>query len=169
MCSKAGKSLISSPVPCTAPVPADPGINICLSSGMPATKICHPCWSHPCTELSRQSVTEFIPAKISIQASTRDPDRPSDKYYWLVIIIFYCWYAGGCGALQLGFLHSPLENLFDCGVYTGSEVHLYCRLSLKPQILSKSQSKSEPQSRQIPPPKGAAGDVGLTLDSHSTT
>lgn len=100
-CSETRKSLISSPVPCTPPGPADPDISICLSSGMPATEICR--WSNPCTELSTQSVTEFICAKISIQAYTWDPDRPSNKYYWLVIIIFYCWYAEGCGALQLDF------------------------------------------------------------------
>lgn len=100
-CSETRKSLISSPVPCTPPGPADPDISICLSSGMPATEICR--WSNPCTELSMQSVTEFICAKISIQAYTWDPDRPSNKYYWLVIIIFYCWYAEGCGALQLDF------------------------------------------------------------------
>lgn len=126
-----------------------------------------------CTGLSRQSVTEFISAKISIQPCTWDPDRPSDKYYWLVIIIFYCWYAEGCGALQLDFytVHwkiclivvfiLAMRFIFIAG--WGKNLR-FCQKSKAKVKLTPLSLRADKSSA-----KRAARDLGLTLDSHSRT
>lgn len=85
--------------------------------------ICLPLWNANCWKavaqvqcigLSRQSVISFSCAKISIHAYTGNLDRPLDKYYWLVIAIFYCWYAEGCAALQLASTQSTEKYVLLC-------------------------------------------------------
>lgn len=131
------------------------------------------CWSHPCTELSRQSVTEFISAKIPIQACTRDADWPSNKYYWLVIIIFYCWYAEGCGVLQLDFYIVPWKIYLIIVFILAVRFILIAGWgwSLRFVQKPKAEVKLTPLNLRADKssPKRAARDLGLTLHSHLRT